>query len=652
MRAFRSNSTKPVKNESKNVDVAKKALNAELTACVSKNETMDIMCRDFGDEYLYGCKVNNILAMISEDKLVWHLVRTFDDFKIMKLHVCVDLIDLPCMYYQISSCSADYKYFVREYQFGKEVWTEVTLDDERLDDYRADIQENYEGIINFNDPIVMPIEVPVTICAAATRAIPNGLLVRDDSYIPQNPTLQNSDFLPNGTYYGPNWDRLMSYSSAVWQSKMPGAPVHLSLEIQGSSNSERMMTSPTEMLLHMGMIGGNGLLHNDVTIMKPQFQSGKFFPTLYIGCKLKKLTEWEGRNICNMRKNDYYPAANLYSVWVNNEWIDPTPEVMAEIANDFNSIRDRTVQYNADVRIQCKYEIQNGDIKAVGDAPVIRSAKLNVHHYTTLRFKHLRLLEGAQTYTYVRDGYFGTEETRGTEGQTTIRDENENKFNQTDIKINKDFEVESNPGGEYVTPVYPQSVISETDTVKQEEKKENWFKRNIVKPIGKVAQKLKMAYDLADQKWKPIAKSFGLPEELYVAAIKVSFYVGKKLVTYLIANSNSSNTFDVNGNPVGKVTSNYTPISTFQPIIEQLPANAKDVEIVKLDEYITGEARERALIADLGYGQSNDMEIDSGDRIVKINDGKKKSIGGRDYIISSSIGDTGDALSDFFANRQ
>ena len=267
MRAFRSNSTKPVKNESKNVDVAKKALNAELTACVSKNETMDITCRDFGDEYLYGCKVNNILAMISEDKLVWHLVRTFDDFKIMKLHVCVDLIDLPCMYYQISSCSADYKYFVKEYQFGKEIWTEVTLDDERLDDYRADIVHNYEGIINFANPIVMPIEVPVTICAAATRAIPNGLLVRDDSYIPQNPTLQNSDFLPNGTYYGPNWDRLMSYSSAVWQSKMPGAPVHLSLEIQGSSNSERMMTSPTEMLLHMGMIGGNGLLHNDVTII-------------------------------------------------------------------------------------------------------------------------------------------------------------------------------------------------------------------------------------------------------------------------------------------------------------------------------------------------------------------------------------------------
>lgn len=286
MRTSHNNATKPKKwNSSKIVDIAKRNLQGELTSTVSINENWSgIVGTAQGGSY-YSVKTHSVLSMIAESPLVQKLAQCFDDFKIIDTHLCIDVSQPPEYKVPLHGCIAKCTY---EYSTDNGVtWTQISEPNVSLSNcfvdgaaYQTFISRFYPlGVHQFNtddDPALADnafllgnvesmyaSSVPIFMVAASSfRAIPKGFY---QSYV-VGPGLVNE-------YIEPTFDQLMSYGSCIWQSKMPGASVHLSLDVKGSSNSEKMMTYPTDIL-------------NKLSAVSPEQQAGRFCPFIVHGIKV------------------------------------------------------------------------------------------------------------------------------------------------------------------------------------------------------------------------------------------------------------------------------------------------------------------------------------------------------------------------------
>lgn len=274
--SLRANATKPKRNTSQIVDLQRKNLNSELTVTIPENEQWQGALKPHVvngvTDYYYDISTKSMIAVLAENGLMRHFKRCFDQVKLISTHLCIDVSKPPTI-----EAAVQNMYYHRqrlEYQRpGSNEWIPVQADGflapAEVNALNAIYPPGPNAIItrdgnNNNPPLVTPIEMPFTIAAASRRTVPNGYF----------------QWIQDQNYVEPAWDELMSYGSSIWETKMPGTSVHLSLDINGSSNSERMMTFPTEML-------------DKLYELSPMTQNGRFCPFIMTGIKIKNLTNNE-----------------------------------------------------------------------------------------------------------------------------------------------------------------------------------------------------------------------------------------------------------------------------------------------------------------------------------------------------------------------
>lgn len=234
----RANATKPKRNSSRVVDFQKRNLNSELTVTVPESFVIEGGITRVDDEsgkgkYWYGISTGSVIKSLSLNPLMGHFKKCFDQFKIMESSLSIDLRKPPIFdatikgmlyhneWIKYKNMSTDEIGDVPDTAQG--VFTDEVLT--RIRDVfpaRKIIMKNGED----GQPYKFPIEMPFTVAAASRRAIPEYYFKEDGA----------------NKYKEPTWEELMSYGSVVWESKLPGTSIHLELDVQGSSNAERMMT--------------------------------------------------------------------------------------------------------------------------------------------------------------------------------------------------------------------------------------------------------------------------------------------------------------------------------------------------------------------------------------------------------------------------
>lgn len=286
MYSKRANETKPQRNRSKIVDLQKRNLNSELTVTIPENEKFSRALHDEeGDNptYQYDVHTESVIAQLAENSLMSHFKRCFDQFKLMNSHLCIDVSKPPFVQVAVKQMVWHPQYI--QWSIGN-TGTWYTYNPQGYDPanpipgadivYNANNRESFEAIFppqsaiitsDVADGVGFVVEVPFTVAAASRRAIPDGYFSWNNA----------------NNYVEPTWEQLMSYGSVIWESKLPGAPVHLSLDIEGSSNSERMMTFPTDML-------------NKLHTLHPMNQQGRFCPFIMYGMKTRILSNAECAN--------------------------------------------------------------------------------------------------------------------------------------------------------------------------------------------------------------------------------------------------------------------------------------------------------------------------------------------------------------------
>ena len=282
MKRLYANATKPRPvRSSKIVDVAKRNLQGELTATVAINEEWSgcVNNNNPNNQAEYSdVKSHSVMAMVAESPLVQKLGQCFDDMKIIDAHFCIDVSKPPSVALELEGAILHCEY---SYSTDNGVTFRVSNDplhDQDLSNCFAsaadyfNITNRYKPIdvvqVGINDGVLSNIDhlgvvfSPLfTVAAASQRSVPEGYF---------------QAFNRGGAlvrYAPPSWDQLMSFGSSIWQSKMPGASIHLSLDVKGSSNSEKMMTFPTRVLGKLSSIS-------------PMQQGGRFCPIIHHGIKL------------------------------------------------------------------------------------------------------------------------------------------------------------------------------------------------------------------------------------------------------------------------------------------------------------------------------------------------------------------------------
>ena len=270
----RANETKPRINNSKIVDLNKRNFESQLTVTIPHNDVIrgNVSADNIQNPTYYDdIKMESVIGRLAESEIMNHFKRCFDQFKIVDSHLCIDVREAPSFIYTVSKM----KVHPRDVEFSTNGvnWIKFREEGDIVPEILT--QEEYNKI-----KAVFPIsegdyahttgeeedinvEVPFIIAAASKRSIPNGFF-------------QYSDY--NETRV--NWNDLMGYGSCIWESKLPGASVHLSLDIAASSNSERMMTFPSQML-------------NKLHMLTPALQNGRFCPIVLHGIRIKKLDDNE-----------------------------------------------------------------------------------------------------------------------------------------------------------------------------------------------------------------------------------------------------------------------------------------------------------------------------------------------------------------------
>lgn len=376
---LRANSTKPVRNTSKIVDLQKRNLNSELTVTIPTNDNWTPYVGEgfrqaVNENYSYSIINRSVIGMLAESELFLHFAQCFDQFKIMDHHLCIDVSKAPFLNVTINNIVP---HLVYAEVFIEETGSWVNLDsvniphEEGEADFQTEFIQEYRNDELLNDPedlVTQPIttnvncEFPFIVGACSRRTIPYSYFQTDAQHPYENLT----------------WNQMMSYGSAIYQSKMPGASVHLSLDVQGTSNCERMMTFPTECISNLGNL-------------TPAQQNGRFCPFVYTGLKTKLIAYDDNEEVKRMlieSINALTDTPGQYDGYHDElHIIGGIQYLRFEYNGQYYKVR---AKFNFDWYIE--HEVANQPVFAdcVQYNPRDISYQLSVQGYTTVRFKQLR----------------------------------------------------------------------------------------------------------------------------------------------------------------------------------------------------------------------------------------------------------------------
>ena len=410
--SLRANATKPQRNVSTIVDLQKRNFRSELTVTIPDNDNLSLPFLEETDHF-YASTSFNALSTCANSQLFQHFVNCFDQMKLMDVHYCIDLANAPqysCRIYQMH-CHREQMAYSLDDGLTWQVFDGVTdINDPNAPDHPIHvITQNTMNTINASFPAdgmypqnfnperlpdnpvsVVQFECPLTLCAATRRGVPRGFFQPD----------------PSIEYSTPSFNDIMAHGSAIYQSKMPGAGVHLSLDCMGSSNSERMMTFPTQMI-------------NRLYQLQPTLQSGRFAPTIMIGVKADKFNTDQLRNELTGYCNSTGAQNYVYHQNVQPEFTGAWQAFVA-VAQRWNNQAGDYANLPIIVKVRCKYSfnIYNNEQQLVpmtaeqfGERVKYldlthENVKLSIQGYHSCRFKQLRTMPADKGWTF---GYINFE---------------------------------------------------------------------------------------------------------------------------------------------------------------------------------------------------------------------------------------------------
>lgn len=404
--SLRANATKPQRNVSTIVDLQKRNFRSELTVTIPDNDNLTLGFVEHADHF-YASTSFNALSTCANSKLFQHFVNCFDQMKLMDVHYCIDLANSPQYYADILQMGCQRLQMAYSLDDGAN-WNEfygVTNIDDPIDPNHQIhvITQNTMNIIDANFPAngmypaavgnpvtVKTFETPITVCAATRRAIPRGFFQPD----------------PSVQFATPEFADLMAYGSAIYQSKMPGSGVHLSLDCMGSSNSERMMTYPTQMI-------------NRLYQFQPALQNGRFAPTIMIGVKADKYSQDQLRNellaLCNSWGDGTVTFNNPPNPQFTGNW-----QGFVAVGERWDDAQGAYVPLPLLVKVRCEYSFDMIDGGGV-HTPMTQqefearvqyndlsnqNVKLSIQGYHSCRFKQLRTMPADKAWIF---GYLNFE---------------------------------------------------------------------------------------------------------------------------------------------------------------------------------------------------------------------------------------------------
>ena len=413
--SLRANATKPQRNLSSIVDLQKRNFRSELTVTIPDNDNLTLGFIENPDHF-YASTSFNALSTCANSKLFQHFVNCFDQMKLMDVHYCIDLANAPqykCDVYQMHCHREQMAYSLDDgvnwVTFNgvtdiadpnapahpMHVITQGTVDAIDLL-YPTDgmYPQNFDPQDLPDEPVsVIQFECPLTLCAATRRGIPRGFFQPD----------------PSIDYSTPSFNDIMAHGSAIYQSKMPGAGVHLSLDCMGSSNSERMMTFPTQMI-------------NRLYQLQPSLQSGRFAPTIMIGVKADKYTTDQLRNeltgYCNSTGAQNYVYHAIIQPEFTGAW-----QAFVATAQRWDNTNNQYVNVPILVKVRCTYSFNMTDGAGNLTPMTVQefrervkytdlsesTVKLSIQGYHSCRFKQLRTMPADKAWIF---GYLNFEWTR------------------------------------------------------------------------------------------------------------------------------------------------------------------------------------------------------------------------------------------------
>lgn len=414
--AANSTSGRDALKPKKNIDVVKRSTQQELTATIPISDSWTgrvVMNAQSG----LGVDVHTIgsLGLLNKSIIFRELCDCFDQFKIMDVHICGDVakgvstkIDFNVVFnkeyaYRVSTDSGTSFTNVSYDQLITMITSGDLTETDKVNDLLNYLNTNYAIGKKITKPssengsiATQEVTFPCIYGMAAKRTIPSGFY--------QN----NVD--NNAVYSEPSYEEFASYSSYIYQSKMPGAPMHLSLDIQGVSSSEKMMTIPT-------------ILSGRLYEFKPEIQNGRFIPTILYGARAsipgtKKNTESDKSDTRLLGVLQYFDDSQLE--WNSSSSVKYT-DVSTLQKGDAPTEQAPNVLYailKATTRIEItayrgtvlpfidnnKWTAYLNDIVNGATLNIDDSYLLKVMGYITVRFKQLRTTrnEVIETYSFLR----------------------------------------------------------------------------------------------------------------------------------------------------------------------------------------------------------------------------------------------------------
>lgn len=428
-----ANATKPVpRNKSRNLDIAKRNFSGELTVTVPVNEEWGgCLVRPTGLSNFIDVRTKSIIGMMAESDIMKKLGACFDDVKVVDAHMCIDLSRTPVLKLVGANTPRHYIFSIYHELLSDEhpffttqpVSNIITLpemgetvpgfeDYVACDDFIVDvIGTNGTWVYSSDGPSYLPAmdkESPVVIGAASRRVIPDGFF--------QKPSYTGTNF----GYTEPSWNELASYGSFIFQSKLPGTGVHLSLDVKGTSNSERMMTYPTEVLWNP-------------TKISPQQQAGRFIPFVTYGVSMAEINSTslnDGSKFYVVGANDKkynetqtnaHPINVLTrkGIYSKNGVQNPVVIPNEHILDGYTVVVDYIDNYDLNCQGALKLYDPNDTYTPMGLEEMILYCNfepngdtdnlqycLSVQGYISVRLKHLRTHALSLINTYPRIGFY------------------------------------------------------------------------------------------------------------------------------------------------------------------------------------------------------------------------------------------------------
>ena len=381
----------------KNVDVVKRSTQQELTATIPVSDSWEGKIDITGVTGM-GNDVHTIgsLGLLSKSLVFRELCDCFDQFKIMDVHICGDVtkgvsanVSFNTVWntnyaYRVSTDNGTNYTSYNYNDFIKLITTGDLTEADQSNNLLTYLNTNYSYGKVINKPsdeqgsiLTQEITFPCIYGMAARRTIPNGFY---------------QNVIGSNTYYSePSYDEFASYSSYIYQSKMPGAPMHLSLDIQGVSSSEKMMTIPTIM---------SGKLYE----FKPELQNGRFIPCVLYGAKaqLPGMTGDENNRILSVvqyfdeSQSEWNTASSVKQT--NTVVIEKGAEPTEQVPNELYAILKAGVKIEITEIRGTRVDFINNDqwttylnqVSTNASLTINDSYILKVMGYITVRFKQLR----------------------------------------------------------------------------------------------------------------------------------------------------------------------------------------------------------------------------------------------------------------------